>query len=99
MTSCLRCADLIRCRFDPDWPLLAAQLLGRVGHASPAGIAATTALLLVELEAILGCSPRHELATLNSTLEVDLASHQIEHRDWPPHAACGCRGISAGTAV
>ncbi|MFQ6326983.1 hypothetical protein ACLMAL_12710 [Nocardia sp. CWNU-33] len=96
MTSCLRCVDLIRCRYDPDWPLLAAQLLGRVGHASPAGIAATTALLLGEFEAIRSCSPRHELATLNSTVELDLASHVIEQREWPPHAACGCRGISAG---
>ncbi|WP_227996203.1 hypothetical protein [Nocardia australiensis] len=96
VTSCLRCADLIRYEHDADWPLLAAQLLGRVGHASPAGIAATTALVLGELEAIIARVPERPPATFGTTLELDLASHLIERRDWPPHAACGCQEISAG---
>lgn len=95
-TSCLRCADLTRCHYDADWPLLAAQLLGRTGYASPAGTAATAALALGELEAILACSPRRPPATLNTTLELDLESHLVRRRRWPLHPGCGCRRLFAG---
>ncbi len=98
-TSCLRCADLTRVDYDAEWPHLAAQLLGRVGHASPAAIAATAALALGELEAILDCSPRRPPATLDATLELDLDSHLLQRRYWAPHAACGCRTINAGSAT
>ncbi|WP_141809169.1 hypothetical protein [Nocardia bhagyanarayanae] len=98
-TSCLRCADLTRVDYDAEWPHLAAQLLGRVGHASPAAIAATAALALGELEAILDCSPRRPPATLDATLELDLDSHLLQRRYWAPHAACGCRTIGAGSAT
>lgn len=94
-TSCLRCAHLTRCDYDAEWPHLAAQLLGRVGHASPAAIAATAALALYELETILACSARRTPATLNTTLELDLDSHLVEQRDWAVHAGCGCHAISA----
>jgi hypothetical protein len=99
VTSCLRCADITRTEYDAEWPQLAVQLLGRVGHATPAGIAATAALCLGELEAILSCSPNREPATLDGTIELDLESHHIERRQWPPHAACGCQGIFAGPAA
>ncbi|MBP2189512.1 hypothetical protein [Nocardia goodfellowii] len=95
-TSCLRCADLTRTDLDPAWPHLAAQLLGRVGQASTAAVAATAALALGELESILACSAARTLGTLDGTLELDLASHRIEHRDWAVHPACGCRGVCAG---
>ncbi|MEU6829256.1 hypothetical protein ABZ894_11465 [Nocardia beijingensis] len=95
VTSCLRCADLIRAQNDTDWPHLAAQLLGRVGHASPAGIAATTAIALTELETIIECSPRRAPATLNATLELDLDSHTLDRRGWDRHPDCGCAHVSA----
>jgi len=95
LTSCLRCADLTRRRYDPEWPQLAAQLLGRVGFASPAGIAATTALLLGELETILRCSPDRGPDTLDATVELDLETYAIRRRRWPPETACGCRGFAA----
>lgn len=94
-TSCLRCADLIRAQNDAEWPHLAAQLLGRVGHASPAGIAATTAVALGELEAILDCSPRRTPATLNATVELDLDSHVLDRRVWHRHPACACARVPA----
>ncbi|WP_454195673.1 hypothetical protein [Nocardia sp. Marseille-Q1738] len=94
-TSCLRCADLIRSQNDADWPHLAAQLLGRVGHASPAGIAATAAVALGELEAILDCSPRRTPATLNATVELDLDSHVLDRRVWHRHPACACVRVPA----
>ncbi|WP_336081002.1 TOMM precursor leader peptide-binding protein [Nocardia sp. SSK8] len=93
-TSCLRCADLTRTGFDADWPHLAAQLLGRTGHASPAGIAATTALTMNELEAIVACSPQRRPGTLDATLELDLDTHQVHRRPWSPHPECGCRALA-----
>ncbi|WP_405135071.1 TOMM precursor leader peptide-binding protein [Nocardia sp. NBC_01388] len=89
-TSCLRCADLHRCDHDPDWPHLCAQLLDRVGHLSPAGIAATAALALGEVETIAYGRDDQAPATLNSTLEVDLDSHHLEFRPWSVHPHCGC---------
>ncbi|WP_280390491.1 TOMM precursor leader peptide-binding protein [Nocardia brasiliensis] len=93
-TSCLRCADLLRADHDADWPHLAAQLLGRVGHASPARIAATAALAVSEVEAVLAMSTRRELAILDSTLELDLDTHLIDRRRWPRHTECSCHGIT-----
>lgn len=93
-TSCLRCADLIRAGLDADWPHLAAQLQNRVGHASPAGIAATAALALTELEVIMACGPRTP-DILDATLELDLDSHELRRRPWPAHADCGCRTLTS----
>lgn len=94
-TSCLRCADLTRGDLDPDWPHLAAQLLGRTGHGTTAAIAATTALVLREMETILDAVPETPPLTLNTTLEMDPDTHRIRKRHWPVHAGCGCRVIGA----
>ncbi|MBF6350900.1 hypothetical protein IU448_18025 [Nocardia flavorosea] len=90
LTSCLRCADLTRADLDAEWPRLAAQLLGRMGHASPAGIAAVAALALGELETILACDPASPPEALNRTLELDLGTRQLSRRLWAPHERCGC---------
>ncbi|WP_028478187.1 hypothetical protein [Nocardia sp. CNY236] len=97
-TSCLRCADLIRAQNDTEWPHLAAQLLGRVGHASVAGITATAAVALGEMEAILDCSPRRAPTTLNATLELDLDSHVLDRRAWHRHPECACAQVRARSA-
>ncbi|MFI9509503.1 hypothetical protein [Nocardia sp. NPDC052566] len=93
-TSCLRCTDLTRADYDAAWPHLAAQLLDRVGYASPAGIAATSALALTQLETIAACSTAREPTTLNTTVELHLDSHLIELRRWPRHPACGCEHLT-----
>ncbi|MBF6364704.1 hypothetical protein IU433_29450 [Nocardia puris] len=98
-TSCLRCHDLTRADLDPAWPHLAAQLLGRVGHASPAATAATAALALGELEAIVACSAERTPATLDATLELDLDSQVLQRRHWAPHPDCGCRALGAAAAM
>lgn len=95
-TSCLRCADLTRRDLDPNWPHLAAQLLGRVGYGSPAMIAATAALALRDLEIIVGGVPDPPPQTLDTTLELDPNSHRVHRRGWRPHAACGCRAVLTG---
>ncbi|MGI5216625.1 TOMM precursor leader peptide-binding protein [Nocardia sp. CA-290969] len=89
-TSCLRCADLARSDRDTEWPRLAAQLYGRMGYASPAGIAAVAALALGELETIVACEAGSSLETLDGTLELDLATRELIRRSWSPHARCGC---------
>ncbi|MFC8046053.1 hypothetical protein [Nocardia sp. NPDC057353] len=98
-TSCLRCADLTRSGGDAEWPHLAAQLLDRVGAASPAMVARTGALALTELEAIFACSTRREPQTLDATLEPDPDSHAVHSRRWRPHPECGCRLVAAGPAA
>ncbi|MFI6868839.1 TOMM precursor leader peptide-binding protein [Nocardia sp. NPDC050406] len=91
VTSCLHCADLRRCEYDPEWPHLAAQLLGRVGQASPAAVAATAGLALAEIEAVATGSTDHPPATLDATVELNLDSRRLEHRPWPPHPSCRCQ--------
>lgn len=98
-TSCLRCADLTRSGGDAEWPHLAAQLLDRVGAASPAVLARTSALALTELEAIFACSPRRAPDTIDATLETDPESHAVHSRRWRPHPECGCRLVAAGPAA
>ncbi|MFH5211017.1 hypothetical protein [Antrihabitans spumae] len=89
-TSCLRCADLIRCARDNEWPHLSAQMLGRVGRASTAAVLATAAIALGQLEAILTNHPRELPASIDATLELDLATHQANIRRWPRHNLCEC---------
>ncbi|WP_040811708.1 hypothetical protein [Nocardia concava] len=89
-TSCLRCADLYRTEREPDWPQLAAQLLGRVGCASPAGVAMTAALALKEIETVAFGPAARPPATLNATLELDPDVPHLDRRTWPAHSGCGC---------
>ncbi|MFE3192352.1 TOMM precursor leader peptide-binding protein [Nocardia sp. NPDC059240] len=89
-TGCLRCADLYRTDYEPAWPHLAAQLLGRAGYASPAGVAMTAALALKEIETISVGAATRPPATLNATLELDLDAPHLDRRPWPAHPSCGC---------
>ncbi|WP_228784521.1 hypothetical protein [Nocardia cyriacigeorgica] len=92
-TGCLRCADLLRADYDPEWPRVAAQLLGRVGHGSPPAIEATAALALRELESIIACSARRRPAVLHAQLELDPGSYRLRIRHRTPHERCLCRRI------
>lgn len=91
-TSCLRCADLHRAEQDSEWPTLAAQLLGQVGHGSAATIRATAGIALGQVEHLLrgpgaGLPPPR---TLNATIEVDSRRAELRRRLWAPHPRCGC---------
>lgn len=94
-TSCLRCADLTRTSRDHEWPHLAAQLLGAVGHADPAAILATTALALAELSVLIAAAPDRSPACLDTTLELNLTTYRLVRRSWPAHPHCGCRRRAA----
>ncbi|PTR31714.1 bacteriocin biosynthesis cyclodehydratase domain-containing protein [Rhodococcus sp. OK519] len=89
-TSCLRCADLTRSAADEEWPHVAAQLLGRVGHASPATVLATAAVALGQLEMVLARAALPAPASLDATLEIDLGAHRFVVREWPRNPRCGC---------
>lgn len=103
-TSCLRCADLFRCDRDPEWPYLAAQLLGAVGHADPDSVAVTAGLALNQItaacDALFRPARRRDcaLATVNATVELDLHELRIDRRPWPQHPRCTCR-LGGSTAT
>ena len=95
VTSCLTCADLHRTDRDAAWPVLAAQLRGRVGTADRATLLATAALALRQVHTVLaavrGSRARAAApATLSTTLEVDVDAGAIRARHWPRHPGCGC---------
>lgn len=96
VSSCLCCADLHRTDRDPAWPALAAQLRDIVGTADRAAVLATAALALGQLQQIIAAvhrrpsSPVGPPATLNATVEVDVATQSIVARRWPRHPLCGC---------
>lgn len=96
VTSCLGCADLHRRDRDSAWPAVAAQLRHTVTHADRATILATVALALSQIEqvivAVRGAAERDMTApaTLNATLEVELATGSIVTRRWVRHPLCSC---------
>jgi bacteriocin biosynthesis cyclodehydratase domain-containing protein len=99
LTSCLNCVDLHRTDRDPAWPALAAQLRDVVGTADRPTLLATAALALGQLQQIIaavrdrglpGGSPAPAPATLNATVEVDVATGAIRARRWVRHPLCGC---------
>lgn len=97
LTSCLSCADLHRTDRDPAWPALAAQLREVVGTADRPTLLATAALALSQLQQIItgtrgvgDSTAAPPPATLDATLEVDVATQTIAARRWGRHPLCGC---------
>lgn len=96
VSSCLNCADLHRTDRDPAWPALAAQLREVVGTADRPTLLATAALTLGQLQQIVAAvrgadhSAAPAPATLNATVEIDVATHTIRARRWVRHPLCGC---------
>lgn len=90
-TPCLECVELTRCDYDREWPHLAAQLLGTVGSASGATIAATAAFAVAQVTEFLDAladSPAP--MTVGHSLEVDLVAAATRRRRWPRHLLCTC---------
>lgn len=97
VTSCLRCADLHRRDRDSAWPAVAAQLRHTAAHADRATVLATAALALSQVDrviaAVRGVATRPDLAapaTLDATLELDLATGSMMTRRWVRHPLCDC---------
>lgn len=85
-TPCTRCQDLLRCRYDPAWPLLVAQLCRDRGTADPVLLAWAAATAVVQARCHLAGG---EPDVTGRTLELD-SDHSLRTRDWPVHPRCGC---------
>ncbi|MFW0789098.1 hypothetical protein [Gordonia sp. CPCC 205333] len=97
MSSCLRCADHHRATLDPQWPMIAAQLLGKSGYASAATIRATVALAHEQVEQIVaGLSEPKQSALaeqpdlIDHTLEFHPNPVRLRRKRWPAHPSCTC---------
>ena len=95
VTSCLGCADLHRTDRDAAWPALAIQLREVIAHADHPTVLATAALALGQLHHIIVAvrgtePPGAPPATMNATVEVDIATQTIRARRWTRHPLCGC---------
>lgn len=98
VSCCLRCVDLYRTDRDPAWPALAAQLREVVGVADRPALLATVGVALSQvcqiIAAVRGCGSGAPVpaapATLNATVEVDVAAQRITARRWVRHPLCGC---------
>lgn len=102
-SACLGCVELHRRARDPGWPAVAAHLLDREGSAEPATAAATAALGVAQVLAVLegethraGPGPGAGRGSvdvppvLGATLELDLRAGVVLRRPWPVHPDCTC---------
>jgi hypothetical protein len=98
-TACLRCLELHRSDRDSAWPAVAAQLVGRVGRAAPACVAATAALATAQAVAALDGSAGGTAipAVLDATLEFEPSGPRLIRRIWTPHVRCGCGAAAPGS--
>jgi hypothetical protein len=99
VTSCLRCADLHRSDKDPAWAAVATQLCRTIGTADRATVLATAGLALREINHVLravggdaadSARPAAPPATLDTTLEFDVAAGTLSARRWSAHPQCAC---------
>lgn len=86
-TPCVRCQDLVRCRCDPAWPLLVAQLCRE--RRAPDPVLQAWAVATVVAQA--GCHlAGGDADVIGRTLELSAADHVLRAREWPMHPDCGC---------
>lgn len=98
VTACAACLHAQRTANDPEWPLLAAQLLGREPVRTDPALLMEAALLtarLLRLHVEGAPNPRdgEKLAEEHASLSVGLSAAHAR-RTWHahrPHAACLCR--------
>lgn len=93
VTSCTHCADLTRSTYDPEWPWLAAQLLGRNGTSSPINQSATTSFTIAEICRQVQGQTGRPATTINSTVEIDTRRLETGRRHWPVQPECGCQNL------
>ncbi len=86
-TPCVRCHDLLRCRYDPAWPLLVAQLSRDRPAPDPVLLQWAASTAVVQLRCLLAWG---EPDATGRTLELSSADHVLRSRDWRLHPGCGC---------
>lgn len=86
-TPCVRCQDLLRCRYDPAWPILAAQLCRDRPVPDPTLLAWAVSTAVVQIQ----CQLRGgEPDVTGRTLELHATDLTLHTREWPVHPGCGC---------
>ena len=83
----MRCLDLTRGDLEPRWPAVAAQLVGRAGVADPATATATVGLAVAQAVAAI---EHGSVATVGTTLELDVGNAALRRRVWSAHPDCPC---------
>lgn len=85
---CLGCLDRHRTETDENWPVLAAQLIGRADYLEDARSSLFAASMVVGeiLQAI--DTPKEDSEFLGHRLNV--ASGRVEPWSWQPHESCEC---------
>lgn len=102
LTSCLSCIDLHRADRDPEWPIVAAQLVRVAGHGRPATVRATAALAHEHIEqlSVAICTPLGARPPELFGRTVELHSEpttRIVTKTWVPHPLCRCQyDVAAG---
>lgn len=86
-SPCVRCQDLLRCRYDPAWPRLVAQLCRDRAAPDPLLIAWAASTAVVQVRAQL--TGGHPDAT-GRTLELGCVDYVLRTREWQVHPGCGC---------
>jgi len=97
-SACLRCLDLARADRDPAWPLILAQVAGRVPDPAACDTILATAVAAQAAAQVLHFVDRAAPASAvtNGTLELVLPCWQWRRRSWQPHSRCAC-GSRAGS--
>jgi hypothetical protein len=103
-STCLGCVELHRRARDPGWPAVTARLMDREGSAEPETAAATAALAVAQVLAVLdgstgvvssgsdggGSEGASTPPVVGATLELDLAAGVLLRRPWSRHPDCTC---------
>lgn len=85
-TPCVRCHDLLRCRYDPAWPRLVAQLCAEPAPIDPALQSWAVATTVAQVRCQLGGGTPD---VTGRTLELGV-EQSLHTREWPAHPECGC---------
>jgi len=89
VTACLACAHAYRRDADPDWPMLAAQLIGRRVATVPVSLAAEAGGLAARLMRAGATAPDQP----QRSVTLSAASARRVWTTHRPHAECGCRSL------
>lgn len=99
LSSCLRCADHHRADLEPDWPMLAAQLVAQTGFGTAGTLRSTAALAQSQIEQLAGAlwSDRTDSTPelLGRALEFHPTPARLVATRWPTHPLCACRPMTA----